>query len=131
MKTKLLTSAVASLAVMTLFGCGGGGGAAAPAPTAGSTTISGAIVKGPVSAAKISIFDVKADGSVDRTNLLGHGDSKPDGKYTITLDKLPSSGPMIVEAVGGTYTDEATSTKGVTLKATLRAAVPSVADGDS
>jgi len=132
MKTKLLFSTVASLAVMTIFGCGGGGGTpAAPTPPAGSTTISGALVKGPVSGAKISIFDVRADGTVDRSTVLGQADTTADGKYQITLTKLPTAGPIVLEAIGGTYTDEVSGKAGVTLKATLRTAVPGIANGDS
>lgn len=130
MKKKTIFSAMLSLAVMSLFGCGGGGGTAAP--PAGSTTISGVAAKGPINGGVVKVFEVKANGSVDTTNdtPIGNGNTATDGsgKYIATLTKVPA-GPVVVEVSGGSYTDEATGTAGVPLKANLRAAVPSVTNG--
>src|SRR5689334_18987648 len=100
MKMKILLSAVLSLAVMSLYGCGGGGGGGTPAPGS-TTTISGAVVKGPVNGSDIAVFPVKADGTVD-TAPIGTGKSAADGSYAITLTTNPT-GPVVVEVKGGTF----------------------------
>ena len=121
------------LAVLILPGCSGGGGTSAPASTpapsqnGNSVTISGAVVKGPVSGGEIRVYAVK-DGQIDLSALLGLGKTAADGSFTMTLFS-PPTGPVVLEVTGGTYTDEASGTPGVPLKTPLRAAVPNVSDG--
>lgn len=131
MKKKSILGAFLSLAIMSLFGCGGGGGGGSAAPPAG-TTISGVAAKGPINGGVVKVFEVKADGTVDTTNdtPIGSGNTATDGsgKYVATLTKVPT-GPVVVEVSGGSYTDEATGAAGVPLKAILRTAVSSIANG--
>ena len=123
-KIRRIFSAAATLAVVTLFGCGGGGNGAG-----GSVTISGVVAQGPVSGGDVKAYAIK-DGQIDRSVALGAGKTATDGSgaYTLTLAPAPT-GPMVVEVSGGTYTDEVSGTTGVTMKTPLRAAVSSVADG--
>ena len=126
-------------AISTLTACGGGedsvpaGAVAAtpaPAPTAPtptsptpaptpapvvSTTVTGAVVKGPVSGAQVCAYRVVANG---RGAALGScTTSDTAGNYSFAVPA--GTGPLWVEATGGSYTDEAT---GVT--ATLPAGSP-------
>jgi len=100
----------------TLPGCGGGDDVAAtpaPAPVAPtpvapapavSTTVTGSVVKGPVSGAAVCAYSVVASG---RGSALGScTTSDALGRYSFAVPA--GSGPLWVEATGGTYTDEAT-----------------------
>ena len=89
----------AALAASTALTACGGGSSGAP-----STAISGQVVKGPVDGAQVCAFQVvnnargPALGSCVSTNA--------QGSYTLTVPV--TSGPVWLEATGGTYTDEAT-----------------------
>ncbi len=105
----VLTAALVSMAVV---GCGGGDDAVTPPPPGGgvtppaaaSTTITGAVVKGPVAAAQVCGYTVAANA---RGTALGScTTSNTSGNYTLTLPA--GSGPLWIEAIGGTYTDETT-----------------------
>ncbi len=120
------------LTALTFLGCQGGGESApaisAPAPNpAGSVTISGVALKGPISGGDVKVYAVK-NGQVDTSAVLGLGKTAADGSYSVTLVSTPT-GPVVVEVSGGIYTDEASGTPGVPLKTPLRAAVASVTDG--
>ena len=110
----------AALAALALSACGGSddGAAAvtpAPPPAAGtpppaspppavSTTVTGAVVKGPVSGAQVCVYAVAANG---RGSALGScTTSDAAGNYSFAVPA--GAGPLWVEATGGTYTDEAT-----------------------
>jgi hypothetical protein len=129
MKKCTMLSAALSLAVMTLFGCGGGGGGGEAAPVAGSTNISGVAAKGPISGSTVKVFAIK-DGKVDRTAEIGSGTTDGSGLFTVSIapDKKPD-GAVLVEVTSGSFTDEATGLGGVALKTPLQAVVSSVADG--
>ncbi|KAF0220104.1 MAG: hypothetical protein FD174_1549 [Geobacteraceae bacterium] len=118
--------AVATLALATLFGCGGGNGG--NGTTAGPVTISGVAAKGPINGGDIKVYAVRDD-QFDRSVVLGSGKTAADGSYAVALASAPT-GPVVVEVSGGTFTDEASGTAGVALKTPLLAVVPSVADGD-
>ena len=115
-------------ALLALTACGGGdetttavpavaaapspapGPAPAPAPTppapppAVSTTVSGAVVKGPVAGAQVCAYTVVANG---RGSALGScTTSDASGHYSFAVPA--GTGPLWVEATGGTYTDEVT-----------------------
>jgi len=98
LRTKFLLSAcIAGL----LTACGGGSGDGSTATSASSgTTISGNVVKGPVTGATVSVKNA-ATGA-----LLGSTTTVADGAYSLAV---PFSGDVIVEVLGGTYTDEATA----------------------
>lgn len=101
-------------ALCALAACGGGDdsapaapAAASPAPTAPaafSTTVTGAVVKGPVSGAQVCAYTVVANA---RGAALGScTTSDTGGNYSFAVPV--GTGPLWVEATGGSYTDEAT-----------------------
>lgn len=110
------------LGLTVLAGCGGGGGASAPTPTITTSTVSGNMVKGPVSGAAISFYALNADGS--KAAQLGTTVSDTKGNYTVTLTPAPTT-PFLAETSGGTYVDEVTGLN-VVLSATdkLTAVLP-------
>lgn len=89
--------------------CGGGGGAISNEVS----SISGAVVKGPVDGAQVCVYALTDTGKGRR---LGCTTSRSDGTYTLPID---FTGPVVVEASGGTYTDEATGDPGVSLSTPL------------
>src|SRR5450432_939615 len=115
MKMKTLFYAVLSLAVISLFGCGGGGSSAPVVvpPPAGSVTLKGIVAKGPINGGDIRVLALKADGTPDTATPLITGKTLTDntGGYTITIPPdRATTGPVIIEVTNGTYTDEATGT---------------------
>lgn len=81
--------------------------APAPAPTpapppAASTTVSGAVVKGPVSGAQVCAYTVI--GSARGTALGSCTTSDASGGYSFAVPA--GTGPLWVEATGGSYIDE-------------------------
>ncbi len=102
-----------SLILLVLLGiglssCGGGGGSsdsAAAAPSQTSVTISGSVVKGPVSGAKVTFYTLNADGS--RRSYYGPITTDSSGNFSTTLTPAPT-GPIEVVSSGGSYVDEAT-----------------------
>ena len=117
---RTLQALTAITAALALSGCGGGDDAAAPAlapappppvapspppPAAASTTVTGAVVKGPVSGAQVCAYTVVANA---RGAALGScTTTDASGNYSFAVPA--GSGPLWVEATGGTYTDEITS----------------------
>lgn len=89
--------------------CGGGG-------NGGVTTLNGAVVKGPVNGATVCAYALVDSGKGDN---LGCTTTRSDGSYAFDL---PYSGPVVVEATGGTYTDEASGVIGVALSSPLTTA---------
>ena len=80
--------------------------AATPAvpPAAAATTLTGAVVKGPVSGALVCGYAVA--GSARGAALGACATTDANGNYTLSLPV--GSGPLWLEASGGSYTDEAT-----------------------
>jgi hypothetical protein len=75
-----------------------------PPPAAASTTVSGAVVKGPVSGAQICAYTVVANA---RGAALGScTTSDATGNYSLAVPV--GSGSLWVEATGGSYVDEVT-----------------------
>ena len=136
-KNRLLHASVVNVSLALLAACGGGGGsvpseanstssavnvaasgsavnvAALPDAVAPSATLSGSIVKGPVTGAQVCVYELTTHG---KGKQLGCTLSNSDGSYSLTLAFL---GEVVVEAVGGSYTDEATGLAGVLLFAPL------------
>jgi len=106
-----LLTVSALLATLALSACGGGDEApsaaapAAPAPAPASTTVTGSVVKGPVAGAQVCGYSVVANGR--GTGLGSCTTTDASGNYTLTLPA--GSGPLWVEATGGSYTDEITA----------------------
>lgn len=71
----------------------------APAP-AGATMVTGAAVKGPVNNATVTIKNATTGAT------LATGATSADGSYSLSVPA--TSGDVIIEITGGSYTDEAT-----------------------
>ena len=107
---------------LALSGCGGGDDAATPSPTVSSTTLSGAVVEGPVGGASVCAFTVA--GAARGAALGNCVTSDATGNYSLSVPI--AAGPVWLEATGGSYTDEATAATlslaaGVTLTALVDA----------
>ncbi|RYF43590.1 MAG: hypothetical protein EOO25_02730, partial [Comamonadaceae bacterium] len=102
--TRSLTLLSACLAAAGLVaGCGGGGDDSAPAAaTPTTTTLSGAVVKGPVNGANVCAYKAIATGKGDQLKCVTTGST---GAYSLDITY---TGDVVIEASGGTYTDEAT-----------------------
>lgn len=98
--SRILLSATATMA---LAACGGGT-ALAP-PSTGTTTFSGAVVKGPVNGAQVCAFALA--GNAQGAALGACVTTDASGNYTLSLPV--GSGPLWLQASGGSYVDEATS----------------------
>jgi len=87
-------------------GGGGGGGGPTGTPAAGvqTGTATGTVIDGPISGATVEVFDFT--GNV-RGLRLGTGTTDSSGNYSITLSPRPT-GPVLVQAAGGTYVDDVT-----------------------
>jgi hypothetical protein len=110
-------TAVACVLVLTACGGGGGGGSDAPAstpaaptnpgvsapPSGNSTTITGAVTKGPVAGASLSLFEMDSFGQTIG-NAVATGTTTADGNFSITVPA--NSGNLIVIASGGSFIDE-------------------------
>lgn len=110
MYTRFPMLATAAAATLFLAACGGDGGSPA-APATPSTTISGSVVKGPVSGATVTVKNA-ATGAVLGTTTTSNG------SYSLSV---PFTGDVVIEVTGGTYDDEATPGVDATpLSSTLR-----------
>ena len=81
-----------------LAGCGGGSSGSGD----DTTTISGTVYASAVSGARVTVRTTAGD------TIAGPVTSGDDGSYTIEVPNDRLSGPLVIEAQGGTYTDEAT-----------------------
>ncbi len=100
---------VVGLSVL-LSACGGGGGGdAAPSGSdqprpAGSTTIEGRVIKGPVSNAVVRVYALGADGT-PASEPLAQGITNEQGAFTLGFTD-PAVAHVVVVATGGAYVDE-------------------------
>jgi hypothetical protein len=108
-----------------LFACGGGGGGGGGTTTPAAGTVSGTVVKGPVSGATVQAFGMNGGA---KGAQLGTGTTDANGSFTIPIGDY--TGPVMLQAGGGTYTDEATGNP-MTMQAAdvMTAAIPAVAAG--
>ena len=99
--------------LLSLYACGGSSSdSPAPVPVAGAT-LTGAVTDGPVAGATVSAFALSPSGSIlPPGTALATAITSPSGTYTLTLP-TNTSGPVLVESSGGTYTDDLTGQKGV------------------
>lgn len=84
------------------MGCGGSGGLPPERP---ATTVTGYAVDGPLVEAEVRIYSFR-DGA--KGDLLGSAQTGTDGRYTLELHV--ESQPVLVEADGGYYIEDATDT---------------------
>ncbi len=95
-----------------LAACGGGGGTSSPAaapitttPAVPTTTLSGSVVKGPVNGSNVCAYKaVAATGKGEQIKCVA---SSASGGYSMDIQYI---GDVVIEATGGSYTDEATNT---------------------
>ena len=73
-----------------------------------TTAITGSIFAGPVNGANVTVKNASG------TTIAGPVKTGSDGTYSINIPDSALTGDLIVESSGGTYTDEATGTAGVT-----------------
>lgn len=107
MKIRVFLLLISAITALVIGGCGGGGGGGGGGS---STTVSGVVFKGPVSGSTVAVYAIR-NGAVDRTTPLGVFSPTPaSGAYSINIGTY--SGPVLVEALGGTYLDEATGASG-------------------
>ncbi len=103
--TSLLNwTAIICLSIVS-FGCSSSSSDSAPA----TTSVSGVVFAGP--AVGTSVTAKTTAGVV----VAGPVTSAADGTYTISIPNSVLSSDVVIEATGGTYTDEATGTTGVSL----------------
>jgi hypothetical protein len=116
---KGLSLAIASVGMLTIYGCGGGGGSD-PLPTSTSVTVTPSLGR---FSERTPVKLKKPDGTE-----LASGSLDANGKHTFSLTGY--AGPVVVEVLGGadvTYYDE--RTKGLAAFAagkTLRAVMPAL-----
>jgi hypothetical protein len=97
MRSKILATLLATTSAVALVACGGGGSSTAAASP--STTISGAVVKGPVLGALVTVTNALTGAVLGTTRTLA------GGAYSLTV---PFAGDVVVAVSGGNYTDEST-----------------------
>lgn len=127
-KVYKLTSALTLIAnVVACSGGGGGGSLGSSSSSSSSATISGTVSAGPVNSATVTAYALNSDGT--QGSQLASTTSDSSGKYTLNLSQ--ASGPILVIASGGTYTEEASGSTVSMGSAQIRAALPSVTDGQT
>ncbi len=90
--------------LILLAGCGGGGGAG---DVASGGVISGTAIKGPVSGATVTAFTMNTNGT--RGAQIGSGQTDGQGNFSIPVGN--HSGTVMLQMMGGNYTDEATGSQ--------------------
>jgi hypothetical protein len=123
MKHPVFTAVALLGSSLFLFACGGDGSAMMTGPTPAVGTVSGSVVLGPVSGASVRAYAVTG-GTMGAQ--LGSGTTDSAGNFTISIGH--HAGPLMLQASGGSYSDEATGTV-MTMQPgdELACAIPSVA----
>lgn len=117
------TPAVAALVFSSILAACGGSGGGATLP--GGGTIGGTLVKGPVRGAHVAAYAL-AGGAMGAQ--LGTATTDAAGNFTIAVGD--HSGPVMLQASGGSYTDEATGAAMPMLAGdVMTAALPSMEAG--
>ncbi|MBI4826136.1 MAG: hypothetical protein HY807_06905 [Nitrospirae bacterium] len=121
-----LTLFIASLVLF--IGCGGGGGGASVTTTTGTGTVSGTAIKGPVSGATVTAFNMNSNGT--RGVQIGSDVTDTQGNFSMNLGN--HSGPLMLQMTGGSYIDEATeTTMNMSAGNIMTAVVPSMTAGEN
>jgi hypothetical protein len=124
--SRFVPLALTTVAALLLAGCGGGSGIDAATPSA-QGTVSGNVVKGPVSGATVKAFAVTG-------GMMGSQVSSAitdaNGAFTMSMGNY--AGPVMLQMSGGTYTDEATGTlMAMGTGDMMTAALPTVSAGSA
>jgi hypothetical protein len=112
-------------AALALSACGGGGSSSSTTtPVAG--TVSGVVVKGPVSGSTVSAYGVNANGTMGP--MLGSATTDAFGQFMLSIGNY--AGPLMLKTSGGSYTDEAAGVN-MTMRSgdMMTAAIPAIAAG--
>lgn len=111
---------LAATVAIALFetACGGGGGGGSIDVGSGGTGISGTVVKGPVGNATVRAYAL-AGGR--QGTQIGSATTDGNGNYAMTLGGY--TGPVMLQASGGSYRDEATGFMHVMAPGDVMAAV--------
>ncbi len=109
------------------FACGGSSTPASTStnPAGGAGSVSGAVVKGPVAGATVTAWALSG-GTMGMQ--LGSGTTDSSGHFSFSIGDY--TGPMMLKATGGTYTDEATTSTMPMGSATMTVALPTVSGGE-
>ena len=108
-----ITSLLASFVLLALMLHCGGGQPVTPRGDAGTSTLSGLVVKGAVSNATVTAYAVTSTG--ERATALATATTDASGAFT--LAELPSyNGPLLLVATGGSYPEEAVASATVRLE---------------
>ena len=114
---------VTSLALAACGGGGGGSGGGAPPPVSG--TVSGTAVKGPVTGATVAAYGI---GSGAMGARVASASTDAQGNFSLSMGNY--TGPVMLQMVGGTYTDEGSGSSMSMLSGDLMTAVlPTMAAG--
>ncbi|MGA8890060.1 MAG: hypothetical protein WB493_00730 [Anaeromyxobacteraceae bacterium] len=112
-------------ALLLLAACGSTG--VTGAPPASDGTVSGTVVKGPVGGASVVAYAV-TNGTMGAP--VGGATTDATGQFTLSIGTY--AGPLMIQASGGAYTDEATGrTMPMQPGDILACAIPSVAAGST
>lgn len=105
--------------LLALAGCGGGGGGSGGSggPPA-AVTLSGAVSKGPLSAAVVTAYAVDASGNVGST-ALGQTTTNADGSYSLTLSGYSGTVQLVATVTSSTTVADEVSGQSVALPSTF------------
>jgi hypothetical protein len=116
-----------AMTLLLATGCGGGGTSADAPGTGGMGVISGVVTKGPVGNATVTAYGVSGG---QMGTQIGMATTDASGNFTMPIGTY--GGPVMMQASGGTYKDEATGlSMGMAQGDVMTAIVPSVVAGAS
>ena len=103
MKVKLALLAL----TVVLYGCSDSSSTSPGSPPATTSSISGAVTKGPVSGATVNVYRMDSSGQAVGDPVAGPIQTASDGSWNVDVP-LEVERPLLVLATGGSYVDEAT-----------------------
>ena len=111
---KAIRVGILLLLAVLLHGCGGGGSNTTNSAPVSTTTVDGMVSKGPVADATITLFPLLPNGQRGNQVAPGAGQSaittRGNGAWRATIPRTVT-GPLLVVATGGTFSDEVTGTQ--------------------
>ncbi len=103
MSARLLTSATLAALALVPLACGSSTGSGSGSNPSSGGSVAGTVAEGPVAGATVTAYAITG-GAMGAE--LGHSTTDASGSFTVPIGSY--SGPMMLRAAGGTYTDEAT-----------------------
>lgn len=124
---KILAALIVGGTLFTqLAGCGGGGGGGSASPGASSNTASGTASKGLLNGSTVCAYAITGGAKGSQIGTC----TKTSSTGTYTIDLGSHTGPVLFEASGGSYIDEATGSS-VALTMPLHGFLISAASGEN